>query len=305
MEHDDVVVPTFGTSCINNQGRMGRRLDSFSSCSVEWVRLKFMPGSQLYNTVNYPACVETRDYAIISGTAAKCGNGIIEPGEQCDCPNNDCTGIDSCCQGSICQLKAGATCTPTKDGCCNPQTCSSPLARGTVCRASTGSCDITETCDGSSVSCPTDSRKPLGTTCTTSALKLPGVCNCDGCTSTNEKCRLADPMYGVCSWTVTGDDACGTQYCDIGTEGSCSTWGDTSALGYTCGSGMGCSGDNKCVPLSAITCPWMLNSVIIPKTPSPTVSVTTGVTTRTPTARATRTPTKYPTRRGARTIVTN
>lgn len=58
--------------------------------------------------------------------AAVCGNSVVEAGEQCDPPGQ-------CC-GSDCQL----------------------VAADSICRPSAGGCDIAETCDGSSPTCPAD-----------------------------------------------------------------------------------------------------------------------------------------------------
>lgn len=37
---------------------------------------------------------------------AMCGNGILEPGEECDPGGVD----DACCYGATCKLKPGAVC---------------------------------------------------------------------------------------------------------------------------------------------------------------------------------------------------
>ncbi len=37
-----------------------------------------------------------------------CANGLIEPGETCDCGQADCSAIDPCCDGTRCLLYAGA-----------------------------------------------------------------------------------------------------------------------------------------------------------------------------------------------------
>ncbi len=63
--------------------------------------------------------------------------------------------IPGCDDKTACTIDAwdGTQCTHT------------PAARGTVCRAKAGDCDIAETCDGFTVSCPTNALRPAGYVC--------------------------------------------------------------------------------------------------------------------------------------------
>ncbi|MFM7736950.1 MAG: hypothetical protein ACKPBU_13345 [Alphaproteobacteria bacterium] len=65
-----------------------------------------------------------------------CGDGVLQPGEQCDDGN----------------LASGDCCSPA----CTIE------AVGTVCRASTGGCDLEESCTGTSASCPADATPADG-----------------------------------------------------------------------------------------------------------------------------------------------
>jgi len=65
-----------------------------------------------------------------------CGNGTLDPGEQCD--GGAVIGGDCCTD----------TCTV--------------VSAGTVCRPAVDVCDITESCDGASGSCPSDQKLPDG-----------------------------------------------------------------------------------------------------------------------------------------------
>jgi hypothetical protein len=64
---------------------------------------------------------------------------------------------DACCDANTCKLKFNAKCDDVNDGCCkNCQV----QTKGFVCRNTKGICDIAETCDGVSASCPDDRFVP-------------------------------------------------------------------------------------------------------------------------------------------------
>ncbi|HAC80960.1 MAG TPA: hypothetical protein DCG06_11740, partial [Deltaproteobacteria bacterium] len=107
-------------------------------------------------------------------TAAKwkggpvCGNGILEPTEDCEAPFGAC--CTSTCDfkpsTEVCRGSAGAcdiqeTCTGTSDTC----PADTVESAATVCRASGGICDIEETCDGVNVTCPADAVESAATVC--------------------------------------------------------------------------------------------------------------------------------------------
>ncbi|DAA33769.1 TPA: fertilin alpha-like [Bos taurus] len=89
--------------------------------------------------------------------ASRCGDGIVEGPEQCDCGSN-CE-RHPCCD-TRCQLREHAECS---DGLC----CDKCRLRyqGFMCRAALGECDLPEYCNGSSGECPRDSYKLDGTMC--------------------------------------------------------------------------------------------------------------------------------------------
>ena len=54
---------------------------------------------------------------LTSGYTRVCGNGLLEPGEQCDCGTHDCALlVDPCCDGDTCTLRDGATCSAAEGG---------------------------------------------------------------------------------------------------------------------------------------------------------------------------------------------
>lgn len=59
----------------------------------------------------------TDGVAVRSGGSV-CGNGVMEPGEECDCgPPSNCD--TTCCDAATCRLKPGATCATGQ--CCDVQ----------------------------------------------------------------------------------------------------------------------------------------------------------------------------------------
>ncbi|CEP03155.1 hypothetical protein PBRA_002915 [Plasmodiophora brassicae] len=87
----------------------------------------------------------------------RCGNGIVDEGEQCD------PGLaeDACCTDA-CQLAPGCQCAYS-DACCVDGRFA---PAGHVCRpARHGVCDQPEVCTGASGACPVDQFAPVGTEC--------------------------------------------------------------------------------------------------------------------------------------------
>jgi hypothetical protein len=154
-----------GAGSDSSEGKKQVRV--FSTCSVD-AMLKLLQDGKL-------DCLKGPGHR---STTGRCGNGIIDPGEVCDCGALDCSSVDACCDGTTCQLATGATCARTEIGaggdesvesprsCCDAATCA-PVAAGTVCRAAVdATCDAPEVCDGTSSSCPADvPAVALGTPC--------------------------------------------------------------------------------------------------------------------------------------------
>ncbi len=86
-------------------------------------------------------CVTPLGNGLSCTTNQQCVSGFCVDGVCC---NNACAGGTGDCQA--CSTTAGA---PT-DGTC------APVSSSHTCRASTGTCDVAESCDGSSTTCPAD-----------------------------------------------------------------------------------------------------------------------------------------------------
>ncbi|XP_060541094.1 disintegrin and metalloproteinase domain-containing protein 15 isoform X2 [Pantherophis guttatus] len=91
---------------------------------------------------------------------SRCGNRLVESGEQCDCGLFlECT--DPCCNATTCQLIPGAQCA-TGQSCCHQ--CKLRSA-GHTCRPVQNECDLPEFCDGTSPRCPSNVYKQDGSLC--------------------------------------------------------------------------------------------------------------------------------------------
>ncbi|XP_020732846.2 LOW QUALITY PROTEIN: disintegrin and metalloproteinase domain-containing protein 20-like [Odocoileus virginianus] len=114
--------------------------------------------------------------AIIRET--RCGNSVLEEGEECDCGSLKMCKSNPCCQLN-CTLTVGVNCA---FGLC----CLNCLFRpsGTICRKVENECDLPEWCNGTSYQCPEDVYMQDGTSCTGG-----GYCYEKRCNDRNEQCR--------------------------------------------------------------------------------------------------------------------
>ncbi|XP_053559458.1 disintegrin and metalloproteinase domain-containing protein 15 isoform X4 [Bombina bombina] len=90
----------------------------------------------------------------------RCGNMLVEEGEQCDCGlTQECT--DPCCNATSCQLVVGAEC--SSSGLCCSQCKLKPI--GSLCREAVGECDLPEFCNGVSPQCSSNVFLHNGESC--------------------------------------------------------------------------------------------------------------------------------------------
>jgi hypothetical protein len=267
MQHDS----TNGNTCpasgyiMNAIVQPGQGPDTFSTCSMNYYSTWTNQGNGVCLN-NIP----TTKYG-----DPICGNGYIEVGETCDCGsyglgidntnvNPDfcqITGRDPCCDALSCQLIEEAECS-LKDSCCTSSCKVRPADDKFICRPadSTTGCDLPETCDGISSSCPFDENVGNGQSCTLSGNN--GACfegDCMSfertCSNMNDKfnggpfvpCPIQAKLneqfnapYGFCGWLfcTTANDI------RIGKE-SCSQFNFTSVMeimddGVPCGSDAQC-----------------------------------------------------------------
>lgn len=109
----------------------------------------------------------------------RCGNGVVDEGEACDCGSASNCAQDPCCE-TDCSLAPGAQC--ASGLCC--RSCKF-LPTGTECRKSANECDLPEWCNGTSAQCPDDVYVQGGVPCGGGG----GHCYAKRCNSREEQCR--------------------------------------------------------------------------------------------------------------------
>ena len=219
-------------------------------------------------------CVQTNGSPVVCSNGNECADpGTCQPstglcsaavpkanGTACTSDNNACT-VDTC-QAGACTHTAGntgAVCRAANGACdvaetCNGSSTTCPadgfLSSATVCRGSAGACDVAETCPGNSGACPADTLATSGTVCRASA----GVCDvAETCNGSSAAC----PTDGFAANTTVCRAA--TDVCDVaeqctGSAAACPTDGVKSA-GTQCRASAGvcdvveaCNGTAKSCP---------------------------------------------------------
>uniref|UniRef100_A0A2K6F120 ADAM metallopeptidase domain 33 n=1 Tax=Propithecus coquereli TaxID=379532 RepID=A0A2K6F120_PROCO len=143
----------------------------FSACSRRQLRAFFRKGGG--------ACLFNHPKPGLLVPPARCGNGFVEAGEECDCdPSQECW--DLCCFSHNCSLRAGAQC--TQGDCCTR--CLLKPA-GVLCRQAAGDCDLPEFCTGASPNCPPDIYVLDGWPCA----RGHGYCRDGVCPTLEQQCQ--------------------------------------------------------------------------------------------------------------------
>uniref|UniRef100_A0AAY4A750 ADAM metallopeptidase domain 22 n=1 Tax=Denticeps clupeoides TaxID=299321 RepID=A0AAY4A750_9TELE len=234
----------------------------FSDCNVE----------EYHNFLNSGggACLFNKPAKLLD--PPDCGNGFVEPGEECDCgtPAECQREGESCCKK--CTLTQSSKC--SNGLCC--RNCQMQLM-DVVCREAVNDCDIPENCTGNSSQCPPNVHKMDGYTCE----KDQGRCFNGRCKTKDRQCKF---IWG--EKATAADKFCYEKLNIEGTEkGNCGkdrdTWiqckklgghvlidGDTD-LGYVedgtaCGTDRVCF-NHRCLPVQEFnfsTCPGTTEKII-------------------------------------------
>lgn len=221
---------------IMNPSISSNSINRFSPCTIGNIC-----GAMQGNGVNASCLVSNVAVPLI--TAQQCGNGIVEPGEDCDCGGTANCGNNQCCDPTTCRFRNNAQCDDSNEGCCT--SCKFSTS-GTVCRASTGQCDPQETCSGTSGTCPTDAFAPDGQDCGNSL-----QCASGQCTSRDLQCKQ---LMGTSLTNGRNDtNACDNDSCKVSCRSPefganvCYQMNQNLLDGTTCG------GNGKCKVVSSLT----------------------------------------------------
>ncbi|XP_071867032.1 disintegrin and metalloproteinase domain-containing protein meltrin isoform X2 [Bombus fervidus] len=183
MEHDSADCECPEEKCIMASSSGSSGPTHWSTCSLEHLALAFEHG------MDY--CLRNKPQKLFDSPI--CGNGFVEPGEQCDCGlKENCD--NPCCNVTTCMLHSNASCATGE--CCDLKTCR-PKSAGTECRSAEHECDLPEYCTGQSEYCPVDVFKMDGEPCSMGK----AFCYQGSCRTHNDQCKL---LWGP---TGTSSDA--------------------------------------------------------------------------------------------------
>ncbi|CAG9760023.1 unnamed protein product [Ceutorhynchus assimilis] len=193
MEHDQEDCKCPDNKCIMSTSITSGVPTQWSTCSVEYVKSAFGRGMD--------HCLKNKPEFLFDGPL--CGNGYVEPGEDCDCGLQSMCN-NSCCDFNTCKFKSNATC--ANGECCDINNCHLKTA-GVLCRSANQECDLPEYCTGQSEYCPKNVYKMNMEPC----FEGKSVCYNGACNTRDAQCKL---LWG--NETESSDESCD----DLNTKGN-------------------------------------------------------------------------------------
>lgn len=171
--------------------------------------------------------------------ARECTSGFCTDGVCCD---GACGGADADCQACTAAKKGGGL-----DGVCGL------VVKNNPCRASSGACDPSEVCDGTSTLCPADKKAAAGTLCR----GIAGACDtAEICNGTDPECPADAKVAAGTSCRASTGPCDPAELCD-GANAACPSDG-MAAAGTVCRAATGpcdlaelCSGTSGACPSDA------------------------------------------------------
>ncbi|XP_069349808.1 disintegrin and metalloproteinase domain-containing protein 29 [Eulemur rufifrons] len=167
MRHDQPTCKCAHPKCIMHEDNPP--VTKFSNCSQAYF---------WHYTVSRTKCMFEHIYTRDIFNLKRCGNGVVEGEEECDCGLLQRCIKDPCCMPD-CTLTHGSSC--AFGLCCKD--CQF-LPSGAVCRKEANECDLPEWCNGTSHKCPDDVYVEDGIPC-----KDRAYCYEKRCSDRNEQCR--------------------------------------------------------------------------------------------------------------------
>ncbi len=163
--------------------------------------------------------------------ASICGNGIIEPGEQCD---DGTSGMDSCCNATTCQYEPSGTACADDNEVCTTDECN---AVGECTHPNNSApCDDGDQCTGPDIcsggACGGPPVVPVG--CDDNNGCTDDGCSLNQCTHVNNTAPCEDGKF------CTVNDMCGGGLCQPGSARDC-------AQGSACSTGSCDEENDRCV----------------------------------------------------------
>ncbi|KAJ6640238.1 Disintegrin and metalloproteinase domain-containing protein 12 [Pseudolycoriella hygida] len=182
MVHDAPSCRCQDKACIMSETTGSVTPFHWSSCSKKQLQLALHRG--------YLYCLRNKPETLLG--KVECGNGFVEPGEECDCGLREhCQ--NPCCDADTCTLRSNASCATGE--CCDLSTCQL-RSSGTVCRPKNGECDLPEYCNGKSEYCPENYFKRDTEICGNGK----AYCYEGACQSHDDRCKL---LWGPTGYSVS------------------------------------------------------------------------------------------------------